>query len=207
MKRIISLLLAVFFVGTVIMSPLNAWAKEEKQGEVIVEEHVRFLNRSEAIKLVVEKEGISYDEAEKRFQEVQKTSIDGLLRSSTSYPTYTKVYKYPGGAQIEIGGIWELFIDGSFRQFNGLKSKWTIAVGSGGYTWKQAHVTDTTARYPAVNVSLSGRGVVEIEVRNSSGSSVGAQLKGMGFTVSKSTTKVTYYRKTVDLYLSESIYK
>ena len=206
MKRIISLLLVLALVGTVGFMPNKVRAEENVQEGVIVEEKVQYLNRSEAIKLVVEKEGLSYKEAEKLFPCEQKVFKDSLLRSSITYPTYTKIYKYPGGAKVEIGGVWELYCNGSFRQLNKLKAKWTKAAGTGGYTWNEAHITDITTRYPAVEVRLLGRGDIEIKVTRTQAASVGAQLEGMGFTVSSSTSKATIYRKTVDLQLIKSIY-
>ena len=174
---------------------------------------------ADGVKISYKYEELSYEQAVIRVMEkenLKQVDAESLLgvsygngpRKAQSFPTYTKTYTFPGGYEIEIGGMWEVYNSGSFRQFERLVDKWTGATGSGNYTWNQFHISDTTSSYPTIKVSLAARGTITIAVNTSTtaGVNLGNQLSNVGFTISTSSGTTTYYRLTKNLALSKSLY-
>lgn len=165
------------------------------------------LDYNQAAELISTKNSIPLSEAQAVLGNQVFLTSDGPRRA-ISYPTYTKTFTYNGQFSVEIGGIWEAYNSGSFRQLNRLVNKWTGAASSGDYTWHEYHVTDVTPSYPATTVSLSGRGYFEVAVDTSSttGASFGNDLLGWGFTVSSTQGTTKYYRNVKNISFTKSLY-
>ena len=205
MKRFCCLVMSLFLcLGVLLSNGIDARANDNSQ--VVVTEKSSILTRQEAIKLVSEKQGISIKEAEKQFANSNKNTFN-ILGSKPMYQTYAKTFNYPGGVQIELGGVWELYTNGSFRQLNCISSKWCKASGSGVYEWDCFHVTDATGKYPTTCVNLKSRGAIVIKVSKSQTSTIGVSLEGLGFSLSSTSGQTYYYRKTVDLQMTKDIYR
>lgn len=210
-SRITIAVLSFLLIFTMMMSNENnrIYANESRQNDIQTIEKVETISYDEAVKLLVEKEKISYADARERLLTVNNgNKIIRTSSKSVSYKTYTKTYNLTNGYTIEIGGIWQVYTSGSFRQFNANAGKWVEANGSGSYTWKTYHITDTTVSYPTTKVSLSGRGCMEIAVNTStsSGASIGSDLLGVGFSVSKTVGTTKYYRCVKDVSLTKNLY-
>lgn len=169
---------------------------------VIITEVEKVLSTEEVIKLLVEKNNFSYLEAKKLISQTNDSiSTFGV---EYNYITKTKQYNY-GKYGIEIGGVYKVYYNGSFRQIEECMSLWSAAIESGNYSWNQFHITDTTMRYPTTRAGASARGAIEVQISISDQSSIGAELLGLGFSVGSSTSTTITYRKVVNLYLSYDV--
>lgn len=160
------------------------------------------LNSDEAIQLLVDKKGISEAEAINiLYPSLQNRT--GLGNGVSTFINRTKTYTH-AFCDIEIGGLYEYWTDGSNRQITRLVEMWTAAVGDGSYTWNEFYLTDVTPKYPCAISTLMSRGSIEVAVDSSISGSVSAELLGSGFSASTSAGGTTYYRKTIDM---ELVYK
>lgn len=175
----------------------------EENGVQVIET-TSAVSLEEAIALLMEKEGISYKDALDKLysvalecnQDLGVLSPQGTMDSSMyHYETKTKCYKYGDNEQyvVEIGGLWYVYRNISFRQFEKNVSVWSAATASGAYEWEESTAVDTTGSYPTTVASAYARGVLVTTV------SLGA---GTGVTIGGTI----YYRLPCELYLEWSLY-
>lgn len=175
----------------------------DENGTTVTETTV-MLTYEEAVALLMEKKNISREEAENALlpdEDVLSTQSTKAVSYASRYTTYEW-----GPYEIEIGGFWLVYNEGSFREFESFKEAWTAASGSGSYTWDEYYVTDVTVSYPSTAVYLSARGSLVVAVSSTSGSSLGAVLLGNSFSKDYSEGTTTYYRRTEDLSFEWNLY-
>lgn len=213
--RVVSLLLCCFAAMTSI-----ALADEKiiNQTEIVegsrtymdengmeITETTQILSYDEALAVVMEKNGVSQSEAEM----ILCNNIES--RSTARATTFVQrtVRSSDPGYEIELGGIWSVYNEGSFRQLNSLHTSWSGAVGSGNYTWSQLYLTDLSGSYPTTVGYLKTRGTAEVAVDTSvSGSyELKSSLLGMGFSASSSVGETIYYRKVIEITLRWDLYE
>lgn len=203
--------MTLVLTSVLLMGKINASALDEvKQTEydVTVKQYSKDLSYEEAVELLMEKKEVSREEAEKLLGYSDNVSTHGTNAGETAYREYVDTYVFANRYEVEIGGLWKVYSYGSFRQFDENVSCWTAATGSGNYTWDEIYVQDTTESYPAVDVSVAARGVVEVAVDHSTtiGLELGSELLGFGFTFEDVIGDVKYYRHTANMTLTRSCY-
>jgi hypothetical protein len=203
MKKVMSFILAAYIAITGVVSTGYADQTQVNDTEVqvyqesgaTVTETTTYQDYDEAIEFLINERGYTADEATQMLGPVNTRST-----RATSIMTKTKVYDWEG-FEVELGGMWNVYSEGSFREATGLLDKWCDAVGTGEHTWSSFALVDATGSYPAVNLVLKSEGQIVIPVSNSATSSLGVSLEGIGFTVGDTVGTVTYYRKRESLTL------
>lgn len=211
-KKKISFLVAIMMA--IIVFPVQAFAiEEDRSSNNIVSSHtfvdedgtlvtdtIQNLTYEEAVLLLAEKKGITINAAAEALGNENTRSA-----RATSYSSRLRTYNW-GGYTVEIGGIWLVYSEGSFREFREFKEGWTGASGSGSYTWNEFYVTDVTTTYPTTHAFLEGRGALEVAISSSLTSTVGANLIASNFSVSGSVGNTTYYRRVETISFDWSLY-
>ena len=161
-------------------------------------ETLKILNRNDAIKLLMNKENLSYNEANK----LLKVKANDLF-SRTDYIQRTKSYYAGNNAYVEIGALLEVHkAMGGRAMISSTKSMWTAITGNNDSTFTEnyiADLTNLTKLYPVSSVRIKARGQVVHAISSLLNISIGKELKKLGFSVSGSAEKTTYYGKTIDL--------
>ena len=160
MKKVLSFILAACFTVTGVVTTGYASTTEENPTEVqvyqengaTVTETTVYRNYDETIEFLVNERGYTTSEATQMLGPVSARSTN-----STSTMTKTKVYDWEG-YEVELGGMWSVYYEGSFREATGLLEKWCDAVGVGKHTWSSLALVDATGGYPAVDLLLKSEG-------------------------------------------------
>lgn len=208
LKRFFSLMLMIAFGFNLSLvdcsqanDSLNTPSLEEvySGNSLIAEkETLKILNRNDAIKLLMNKENLSYDEANK----LLKVKANDLF-SRTDYIQRTKSYHAGNNTYVEIGALLEVHkAMGGRAIISSTKSMWTAITGNNDSTFTEnyiADLTDLTKLYPVSSVRIKARGQVVHAISSLLNISIGKELKKLGFSVSGSAEKTTYYEKTIDL--------
>lgn len=146
-------------------------------------------------------EKISIEEAQNRLSNSMYAADDSdktiLANRSggTGFYDVLRVYDYGPFAKSEIGGLFECYNLGSFRQITRNVSVFTRASGSGFHQWNESYVADITPRYPTNSATIRGRGQIEIQIDASVSGSIGTSLLGNGFEFGGSIGTTYYYRR------------
>lgn len=165
-----------------------------------VTDTVTSLSYDEAVNLLVQKKGITLEEAREVLAPSIMRSVD-----ATSYSSRSRTYNW-GGYTVEIGGIWLVYSEGSFREFREFRQAWTGATGSGTYTWNEFYVSDMTTSYPTTHAYIEGRGTLEVAISKALTTSVGADLLAANFGVAGTVGETVYYRRTETIYFDWNLY-
>lgn len=207
--KILSVFTVIFSLTfTTITISANDGEMNTENSSVKVERTDRVLTYEEAVEVLMQKVNISREEAQEMLEPSNDMQVYSDVVGNTSYHEYTDTYTIADRYSVEIGGLWQTYNYGSFRQFNECVSCWTAATGSGSYTWEEIYVLDVTESYPTTAVSLSARGVIEVAVDSSTsgGIQLGSELIGLGFERSDTVGFTTYFRYTETIGLSRSLY-
>lgn len=204
-KKMVSVLLAVAMVLGLGAPAFAAEEEQDKEGFVLVESESFDLTSAEAVELLMEKKGYTRKDAEEKVYGTQNMMPYSTTAGTVSHNYQRKTYTH-GGYSIEIGGLYEYWTNGQYRQINALIDMWTAAIGSGDYTWTEFSLADTTASYPTGISTLMATGCIEVAVSTNVSSSVSAKLLDSGFTLGTSIGSTEYYRKVIDMTLTYKVY-
>lgn len=173
----------------------------DEDGAYIVEQTIE-MTREQAIAYGMSKKGVSYEDEAMLYPQRQTRDVTTYLTRTKTITWYTS---YIMTLSVEIGGTWEVYGSGSFRQYNSLHSSWCVHNGNGPYTWSLLTLYSPTT-YPATEASLAGRGLLEIAVTETYQDDLSLALFDLGFTYSHSVSGVMYYRATKSVSGTWSLY-
>ncbi|MCL4365602.1 hypothetical protein M1437_00010 [Patescibacteria group bacterium] len=170
-------------------------SNDKKKDKVPSNIHYKILTKEEAIKRVSEIDGISLEDAKKKVSQADSQDKVTAL-SGYTYAEYYTTKKLGAGYEVEVGSVVRMATGGGYSNFDTIISSWSVASGSGSYTWNKFHVSNQILN--AGQLLLNSRGALEVKVDTSTtaGAQAGSELLGASFSVSSTVGTTTYYRKT-----------
>ncbi len=160
-----------------------------------------FLNQLMSLKHISLSEAVELDAQTRIAFETNNPQVAVAMATDSGHYEYLTVYTrqdfgtWLWPAQVELGVLAQVYVDGSFRQFSVVYSPaYTQIVSSGRYTWETMYAQATEP--DLVTLVLNGRGVLNTTIDTSiSGSGEIAHFRGYGFTVGLSFGTTWYVRK------------
>lgn len=206
-KKFVSVFLSLVMCLTL---AVPAFAAAETEGDctnelILVKVESFDLTEEDAIKLLMEKKGYTREEAKAKVRSSHKMTPYNTTSGVVSHNYQRKTYTH-GGFSVEIGGLYEYWTNGQYRQINDLLDMWTGAIGGGPFTWNEFSLADTTLSYPNHTSKLMATGCIEVAVDVSVSASMEATLLGSGFTSSGTIGTTEYFRKVIDMTLIYTVY-
>ena len=168
----------------------------DKDGEFI--ETVKEVSFDEAIQIVEDKATeANRIQTNLLLNSMKFNSLNINRTTNLGYYTVTRVYRY-SVASVEMGALYQLYDQGSFRNIHSCVQKWSTAYGTGFHTWDQHYIADLTPYYPTNTSSIRARGNLTVAINASVEATIGAELRGMGFSFGGSMGSTIYFRKICD---------
>ena len=210
MKRFLILLFTLTLIFNFTVSAVNAQGLDNSSDDGLnknVENAIESLDLSDenqvkvtpiteeqAIQILIEKAGMLPLEAE---QMIYKND-DSYSLNSTAGKLYqlTATKDFGCGYEVEAGCIARRSSGMGPLVWTEIINTWTIASGSGFYTWVEAYVLAEIEK-PPIDILLAARGTIEVAVdtKVSGSATLKKKLLGAGFTLSGSVGSTYYYRK------------
>lgn len=186
-KKVCSVFLSLVIMFSMTISCFAVDSSAQKAAPVISDESVRDLSGNDAISALMQRCDLSYSEAAQKYGEM-------VARNITLQERHVTV---PAGAgyQVEVGCLVNVHCGGGHCNFGEIEKTWSLATGSGNYTWTEAYSHATVIGQYAEGLHFQARGVIEVAVSTSTSSG----LEAAGFSVSGTIGNTTYYRKTMDI--------
>ncbi|MBE5965846.1 MAG: hypothetical protein E7255_02580 [Lachnospiraceae bacterium] len=101
------------------------------------------------------------------------------------------------GYSVEVGALVEMAVGGGHSNFHEVLDKWSVASGSGSYTWSPSYVSAELVS--STELRLMSSGYIEVAIDVSETGSVGADLEFVNFERGKTIGSTTYYRKRISV--------
>lgn len=187
-----------------VSSPENL--EENTTSSPIIEETTgRIYSESEYASLLIEKAGLTSQQAtvraEKVFSEMDTVSNERSARAN--YVQYFNRTVYPNASCKAKGwcaeyGFSATMTDGSTPLFIDIIDKWQTAGGSGPHTYVKVSTVNAN-KLSNTQVQLSGLGKLQVKTTNGATTSAGvtitaSDLVNMGFQISSTSGTTSYYR-------------
>lgn len=185
LKKLISVLCILMLSITPVYANDNDLASNKVS---LISSSTREISYEEAVDVLVEKANLTEKEAMDKLGQQE--------RRTDTFVEHIEEFDYGDGSIVEVGALYDVWYQGSFRQLNGLDYCWSQLVSSGDTTYDEIYCRDMVTDYPCHDGHIKARGTVTRTISVSQEDTLGAELEGLGFSISQTTSSEIHYRKT-----------
>ena len=190
-------IICVFLILMCTSMTIYAEDRQQERTTNLVATEIRELTYEEAIDTIMAKKQVSEREAK---------DILGIVPRNTRIVQKIEEFDFGSNSIVEVGAMYLEWFEGSFRQLNELKYCWSALVSSSNTTYEEIFCVDMIESYPTITGHIRARGTVVRTISSSLEGSLGAELEGLGFELSGSSSSEMYYRKTDNIDLIYDLY-